>query len=372
MSTEEDAFAQLVTYTVTDPAVLRDTVLASRIASRELASLPEDETPRHTRELLCGIRDALVGSGEPGPELLAAAERLGSDRARQGVPLTAVLDGFQAARSQQLATVITEGRRRGVQDDVMLDGFKKIDHITTAVIHRMVRAHRVAELEMARTTREAHTQTLRQLVRGEGDVSVGHPLDASTGYYCLVSDISDPTVAGVLEKTFASSGPGLSGFVDGRLTALLPRAPVVAADAALLVITPPTALAEIPRVYTLARRALEAAKAVRLSGLHNLTDLALLTATSEEPELGRLLRDHLVGRLDPDDSFHRELAATALAYLDNGSRTEQTALALHVHGNTVKYRLRRLRDLVGTSPADVDTLTEATHWWWALHAWLND
>ncbi|MFB7715369.1 helix-turn-helix domain-containing protein [Streptomyces sp. NPDC056105] len=57
--------------------------------------------------------------------------------------------------------------------------------------------------------------------------------------------------------------------------------------------------------------------------------------------------------------------------MDKGGRIEQTAAALHVHGNTVKYGLRRLRELVGASPVDADTIEETAHWWWALRTWLD-
>ncbi|MEV4257313.1 helix-turn-helix domain-containing protein, partial [Spirillospora sp. NPDC049652] len=98
-------------------------------------------------------------------------------------------------------------------------------------------------------------------------------------------------------------------------------------------------------------------------------DLALLTAAEGEPELGRLLADSLLAALVPGDPFHRELAETALAYLDHGSRIEPTAAALHVHGNTVKYRLRRLRDLTGR-PLAAASVADTAHWWWALRTWL--
>lgn len=37
-------------------------------------------------------------------------------------------------------------------------------------------------------------------------------------------------------------------------------------------------------------------------------------------------------------------------YVAAGGRRRETALALHVHPNTLDYRLRRVADLVGTDP----------------------
>ncbi|RQX58496.1 PucR family transcriptional regulator, partial [Micromonospora chalcea] len=80
------------------------------------------------------------------------------------------------------------------------------------------------------------------------------------------------------------------------------------------------------------------------------------------------------GALDPADDFHRDLAGTALAWLHHGQRLDQTAAALHVHPNTVRYRLRRLRELTGGPPVEEGarcTVPETVHWWWALRSWLD-
>ncbi|MFI0352203.1 helix-turn-helix domain-containing protein [Actinomadura sp. 9N407] len=368
-----DAFLRLLLERAADPGLLESTVRAARSRSELVAALPEEETRRHTRALVHGVLAALKEGGEPGTEVLAAAERLGADRARQGVPVAALLDGFQAGRSHLVGVLIEQGRRRRVPADTLLDGVTRIDAINTALVHRMVHAHRIAELEMARTTREGHVQTLRQLLHGE-PATVRAPLDPDVPYHCVVSDISDPAVASRLEAALAAGGPALCGLVDGRLAALvtrLPEAPELAGGP-LLVAAPAERPLRIAPLYRLGRRALRAGAASGLTGLRPLTDLALVTVTEGEPELGRLLAARLLGGLDPADPFHRELAATVLALLDHGGRIEPTAGALHVHGNTVKYRLRRFQELTGGTPtAAEDAVAHAAHWWWALREWIS-
>ncbi|TDC65531.1 PucR family transcriptional regulator [Actinomadura sp. GC306] len=375
-ASESDRFLRLLIEHADDPAVLEETAGAARSRSEPVAALPVEETRRHTRALVRGVAAALRGGG-PGEDVLAAAERLGSDRARQGVPVAAFLDGFQAGRAHLVRTLIAEGRRLGVPDAVLLDGVTRIDEITTALVHRMVHAHRVAELEMARTEREGRVQMLRQLLHGE-PVPVLAPLDPSGGYHCVVSDVSDPAVAARLEPLLCAGGPALCGLVDGRLAALVARLPAPGTMAGrpagpLLVAAPPAPPAGIAPMYALGRRALRAGAAAGMTGLRGLTELALLTATEAEPELGRLLAAELPAGLDPDDPFHVELAETGLAYLDHGGRIEPTAAALHVHGNTVKYRIRRLQELTGRpllDPSSGAAVSRAANWWWALHRWL--
>jgi len=373
---EAAGFLALLREWAGDPELLEATVKAARERSPQVAELPEEETRRHTRALIEGAIEALTGGGEPGERALRAAERLGSDRARQGVPVAALLDGFQAGRSHVMRVLIDHGLARGIPAELLLESVTRIDAITTALVHRMVHAHRVTELELARTTREGRVQALRQLLHGE-PVEPPAPLDGSVPYHCVVSDISDPRAAQRLEPMLVG-GPasGLSGLVDGRLAALVTRLPAPCAlpeGTPLLVAAPAAPLSEVAELYRLARRALRAALPHGLHGLRHLTELALTTATAAEPVLGRLLAGELLVALSPADAFHRELAETALAYLDHGARIEPTAAALHVHPNTVKYRLRRLHALTGRPLVSEtgDAVAHAAHWWWALHAWLR-
>ncbi|WP_433232191.1 helix-turn-helix domain-containing protein [Actinomadura formosensis] len=366
-----DRFLRLLIEYGRDPALLEATVRAARGRSELVAALPEEETRRHVRALVDGVLAALE-DGEPGEEALAAAERLGSDRARQGVPVAAFLDGFQAGRTHLVRTLVAAGRRLGVPDAALLDGVTRIDEITAALVHRMVHAHRVTELEMARTAREARVQMLRRLLHGE-PVPVLAPLDPAGAYHCVVSDVSDPEAAARLETGLTAAGPGLCGLVDGRFTALVARLPDPAPPGPLLVAAPPARPAEVAPMYRLGRRALLAGAGAGLTGMRELADLALLTVTAAEPELGGLLAAALLPGLDPDEPFHVELAETALAYLDHGGRIEPAAAALHVHGNTVKYRIRRLRELTGRplpDPAAGAAVSRTANWWWALHHWL--
>ncbi|MFI0369990.1 helix-turn-helix domain-containing protein [Actinomadura sp. 1N219] len=382
-----DRFLRLLIEHGDDPVLLEATVRAARGRSPLVAALPEEETRRHTRALVRGVLAALEGGG-PGADVLAAAERLGSDRARQGVPVEAFLDGFQAGRAHLVRTLVAAGRREGVPDAALLDGVTRIDEITTALVHRMVHAHRVAELETARTMREGRVQMLRQLLHGEA-VPVLAPLDPSGAYRCVVSDVSDPAVAARLEAELTAAGPGLCGLVDGRFTALVARLPEPHATSGLLrgddpphpperpepllLAAPPARPADVATMYELGRRALRAGADAGLTGMRELADLALLTVTEAEPELGGLLAGALLAGLDPDEPFHRELAETGLAYLDHGGRIGPTAAALHVHDNTVKYRIRRLQELTGRpllDPSGGAAVSRAAHWWWALNRWL--
>jgi sugar diacid utilization regulator len=185
--------------------------------------------------------------------------------------------------------------------------------------------------------------------------------------------VTDPTQLRRVE-TIMTPAEGVSGLVDGYLcgvTATLPSeravldALVVAAPA-----TPPDKLAE---QYRLCAAALAVARTRGLRGIRPLTELAVGVALDAHPRLGGMLAAERCGKLDPEDEFHRLLAGTAVTYLEHGSRVDLAAVALHVHPNTVKHRLRRLGELTtfDTPPPAEDTLTHTLAWWWALRTWLG-
>lgn len=382
-----ERFAALLGEGTADPTVLNDTVRAARDRSPLVAALPEAEVARHVRAIIDAAVAALR-TGRPEGIDLQAAEDLGADRARQGVPVAALLDGFQAGRSLIVRTLVDRGRAAGIPADDLLEGVTQIDGIATALEHRMVHAHRIAELDMARTARDTHVQRLRQFLHGE--------ILAEAPRHVLVTDISDPALAQTLEPSLG----GLAGLVDGRLAALVTRIPDLTGPPFDLptrspgdsrdgpvsrpsggpasprtsgrvpglaaVVSPLVAPSQIPGMYELCRRALQAGE----PGLRTLTELALYSATVAEPELGALLAAELLTGLDGGNGFHRELAETVLAFLDHGSRVEVTATALHVHPNTVKYRIRRFQQITGQA-LERQTVADTAHWWWALRSFLR-
>ncbi|MFI5592645.1 PucR family transcriptional regulator [Amycolatopsis sp. NPDC051758] len=83
----------------------------------------------------------------------------------------------------------------------------------------------------------------------------------------------------------------------------------------------------------------------RAPGLYCLDDVLL------EYQLTRpgAARDRLAAVLEPL-APHPELFETLAAYLELDTNRRRTATRLHVHPNTVDYRLRRVRDLTGIDP----------------------
>ncbi|WP_018349702.1 PucR family transcriptional regulator [Longispora albida] len=119
------------------------------------------------------------------------------------------------------------------------------------------------------------------------------------------------------------------------------------------VLAVPRQVAEAAR---LARELLAVARTFgRAPGLYQLTDLLL------EYQLTRpsAARDQLAGLLDPLDP---ELLGTLRVYVATGLNRQRAARQLHLHPNTVDYRLRKVAALTGldaTRPAELPRIAAA-------------
>jgi hypothetical protein len=355
-----------------DPAAVDGVVAAARAQSPPVAALPVAEVQRHIAGMIGAIAGAFLDRSGVGQYGLAA-DRLATDRALQGVPLVALLDGFQAGRSYILYRLIEDARAVDLPTDSLLDALVELDSYTNELQNRLIQAYRETELSLARTAHAARTQALRDLLHGGPPSRVGEAgLDPGRRYHCWLADVTDPSRVRQVE-TALTTGDGLSGLVDGYLCGVTPLLPAGAGPGDTLVVTAPAvAPDQLAGSYRLCTAALAAGRRRGVRGLRPLTSLAAAVAVDAHPRLGEMLADERLARLDVTEEFHRLLAATAVTYLEHGSRVDLAAVALHVHPNTVKHRLRRLGELTtfDTPPPPGEALVHDLAWWWSLRTWL--
>ncbi len=373
VGTRGSTFRTLLRDMAADHRIVDEIVEAARARSPEVARLPTAENRRHVEVLLAAGLASFERDGDPSDRDFAEATRLGADRAAQGIGIGGLISGVQAGRTRAMEIAIARGRGAGVPDEVLLEVMLDLDRYVGALERHVIDGYHAAERELARGRWEARTRLLRRLLLGEpaalGPDELGRwGLRLEERYHCVVSDAAEVSRLSAYRGVFAS--------VDGRvagLAARLPAGPPVE-PVPLIVVAPAAPLSEIPQLYALTVAALAAVPERR--GVHRLTELAGETALAGQPLLAGQLRTELLGALTPGGDFHRELAGTALAYLDHGRRLDQTAAALHVHPNTVRYRLRRLGEITGTAsfaaePRESLTVLETLRLWWALRTWLG-
>lgn len=87
--------------------------------------------------------------------------------------------------------------------------------------------------------------------------------------------------------------------------------------------------------------------------------------TSDQTDLQVLVGDVLGGAISYDREHGAEIVPTLRTWLERGRRTPEAAQALHIHPNTLLYRIRRFEEISGRSLASTESLAEV---WLALRA----
>jgi len=374
---------QLARTEATNAAVVDRAVLAARATSSVLGGLGPEETRRHLAAVIGVVAGAFADERALSDQELRVIASLGADRAHQRVPLAAVITGFQTARNELLRALVQSARRTGIDSTVLVDGLIELDSLLIDVERQLVQAHVGTEAELRRTNRDLEAGAVREILLGVPSVPgqlARAGIDPARRYHCLVTDAADPAVIELVEHLLRSAGGAHTAELDGHLAAVVERLPSVAdltgsagARAVLFVATPAAAIGRLAPLYRLALRARDSARARDLGGLRSLEDMALDTAGAALADLGNVLGEALSGILDPSRAYHRELAMTALAHLENGGSVEESAALLHLHPNTVKYRLGRLAEIDPSFPRSISaglSLPQRFSWWLKLSAWL--
>jgi purine catabolism regulator len=344
-----------------------------------------------TRTRLTVVREdgrPQFGSGEPHPRWEEAADaiaRLGS--ARRGAYARLESDDGHAPAYVIQLDVPTRSRvflvAEGL-DDADVPDLVALHHIAT------ITAVQVLAQRTERTLRQQlGAQLLRELVDASVPAESAHPRLASLG-------IESRTLAAFVVRPAESEALVLA---DHLFAALLDRdvTALVAAERNHLVVLAPASSetirevgrivaecatdtggpcvtgagrcapsARLPISYREAHVACSRAAASGTALLHFEDLRNPLIWLSDDRERIRLLVERTVGPIVRYDREHgTALLVTLREYLRSGRRPAEAAAALHVHRNTLAYRLRRIENLTGRS---LDTVEDQVELWLGLRA----
>lgn len=323
-------------------------------------------------------------------------ERAAAQWAREGVPIDRVHQAVHEGVKMGLETVVAgvgPARRDAADDNVgltladyenLVDGAKLVVDLLNTMSSAISRAY-VHELRSVATEHHTAVHTLASALLG------GYPtstiarecgIEIAKRYSVLALSIpahpdeSDPALDArvVARRKLRRVQAELAGrcgekalsllSVDGG-TVLIPAAAMD--DAALddvvarlsaaahvpltaAVVSAPTE--RIPAATDEAHELLDIVQRLRVgAGLYRFDELCLEYQLTR-PGSGREL---LGGLLDPLDD-HPELLETLRRHIANDLNRRVTARTLHVHTNTVDYRLRRIGQLTGLDPTEADGL----------------
>ncbi|MER7675525.1 helix-turn-helix domain-containing protein [Streptomyces sp. NPDC096934] len=362
---------------VADPRVVEAVVAAVHAQVPAYAALAGSRLPEVRAIAAWGLERLLhlwaTDSGL-GPSDLRRFRGIAAARAADGRPVRAVLRAYRVA-----ATVLTDEIAARAPELTASDALALTRMLLTALdtlSEEMASAYAATSEDLAADRDRALRLLLDDLIAGR-HASAGAPADRAAR---LGVQLPDPAVLLVAEP----AGPDRPDMTHDAVTALRDALDATGAPevtwattvrgprAVLLVpaaVTP--AAGEVLRARDLRGCAVTAESLDRIAVAHRLAADALDTAPAHAYRGGRLLTDAdahvlalLAGRpaLPPDavarlvlgpltDPGQGHLLAALTAYLDTGS-ANAAARELHLHAQSLRYRLRRVRDLTDRDPRD--------------------
>ncbi|MDR3036366.1 MAG: hypothetical protein LBV78_25275, partial [Kitasatospora sp.] len=219
---EWSGVVDLIERVVGEDDLLPSAVSGVRTLVREVAVLPPADIADHTRALLAAATRALAARRGPTEAELSFVEELGVTRARQGVPIEAVLAAIHVAERTIWSRAREAAAEAGVDAGLLLDARELYDDWAEAVRSRLIRAHRATDTGRPEDTDDRDATILRRLLEGGSAAShaaaeAGLP---AGGLWVLVARPGDTTLTGTLRD----QGPTLAAHLDGQFIAVLTNA----------------------------------------------------------------------------------------------------------------------------------------------------
>jgi hypothetical protein len=349
------------------PTLVREVIDAVQSAVPEYGAL-DPAVSRGVHVALDGFLDLVEGGDEtrlPGREVY---ERFGQAEARNGRSMDALLTAYRAGARVAWRGFASAGHEGGVDPEALYTLaeaiFAYIDEISAASAEGHARQQSMA----AREQHERRRRLVEALLRSP------QPPAAEVAAMAGAAGWELPDRVAVL--AFDADAPervdgrlGASGLVarmDGVGWALVPDPSAPGRHAELQRALGGVAAAIGPEVAPVdagrsAHRARLALDLVSGEGLVAADDHLLDLILHRDPELAAELA---AGRLAPldalPDAARARLVETLSAWLDAHGEARPAADALHVHVQTVRYRLGQLRDLLGDALDDPEARLELT------------
>ncbi|MDT7640377.1 MAG: hypothetical protein QOC83_4665 [Pseudonocardiales bacterium] len=320
----------------------------------------------------CTIRLARADPPRLSERQTLVLEQVGEAQARLAVPVDQMLLAWRIGADVLVERGSAEAARIDLGDRQLLAFVRgalaasDVGMITTA------RAHRRAELEQDREAQDRRASFVRAVLFGGGEPAElrarakSYGLDPARRYLAVRARPAPDAPWRTVEQTVglatsARENRGMSVLVDGDLAGFQLDPPGDAAPGRAGV-GPSVPLDRLAESFRLATRALDTLQAFGMAGTRDLADLGLRPAVAGDPDVGAALRRRYLEPLAESGSG-AEITATLRAYLAAGSHVETAAERLHIHSNTLRYRLSRFEELAGVSLRDPLVPFEL---WWAL------
>jgi hypothetical protein len=328
------------------------------------------DTVRESVGIVLGVALARLREGRPPEE--ADAEAL-SEPARRWAEEGRPLDprSFQLGARHVVSVVAEHAGDLDIDDRTLFAIQGRVWAWATMCASILADAHREHEVAIARRDAARRADFLRDLAAGRMTLerlareSEAYGLDLSRTYFAVCADCGEGAVAAALEAHVRRSGATtdrrtLQVVVDGRLLAVTPQVPA-AFDGTVLAVGPARLLEDAHASFAEATEALITARAFNTTGIVDLGALGPLPLVTEAGALAARLSARHFRELDERGQAGLEIEDTVRTLLDLDRNIQATAEQLHLHRNSVRYRVDRFRELTGLDLRRTEDLV--TTWW---------
>jgi hypothetical protein len=313
------------------------------------------------------ILNRLAGRGLPG---LEAPRATGRRRAEQGAPLPAILHSYRVAGTFIWSAIVEDSRSHGGAAESLLPAAAELWSIIDELSGAVTDAYRDTVAERARSSAQTRNAMVDVLLRG--DPSDGSRLWESTAmlrlphsgtFVVVAAEPPHPGVEAVARVEESLRRHGIESVwrveIDAHLgVVVITRRTGIDGLCAHLteLATGPVgvsatyaALDQTPSAVRQARLAAAAAQPGRAHVVrYEQVPIPILVASTPDAATS-VARAVLGSVLALPAAECGVLMSTLAAWFDDEGATSATAERLHVHRNTVRYRLRRIEQLTGRS-----------------------
>lgn len=320
----------------------------------EYQSVPPEEIRAFTQALVPAVVSQLpqLALNPLDVEPLAVVARR---RAEQGFPPEALTRSLQIAAREMLREVDKLAAKDGVDAALMLQIHDLSWQFATDAAAVIAAINHEIAVETGRRESGRRADFLRAVLRGtlppqqvkvqSGDFG----LDAALPYYPVrarpSSSRDETRISLLIERTCAThTHRPVLAVIDGDVVAVTPKQPDEASSM-LIAVGDPAELTSLAEPFRAATLALETGLAFGRTGVVTLEDLGALPAILLADDLAALLQKRYFGDLSTDEGANADIARTVWTWLECDQNVDQVAHRMHVHRNTVRYRLGRFKEL---------------------------
>ena len=308
--------------------------------------------------------DSIASGGSPSSAELEPFRVSARDRASEGMPLEDLLHAYRLGGRLGWRAIadVAHDDEQSVLVEIAARVMHYVDDVSAAVAQAYLDERQQLVSEEERTARDLFEAIIRDTPLGGRleHLAQGRGFELGDRYHPFIARF--PGTGGRRHADLAAAlrREGTLALTEGDRVAGLLRAgsrPHGLPPQALTVVGGETRRRDLAVAIDDVRSIAELAERRGLRGTVDAEYFPLELQLIASPWYSRMIADRVLGPLGHGDGQRgAELSSTLEAFVEHDLDRRRTAAALHIHPNTLDYRLRRLRELTGLDLREPDAI----------------